>query len=113
MKLRQGSRVYWGGGRCGEAAAGSTHGAQEVSSRKQRGDGVAEISMQCQGAKKIYCMAIAEDRRNDISISYPDLCLSLPTSRKPEFLFGEKTRAGVGPFLVAWLDFVVQSHWQR
>lgn len=78
---------------------------------------MAEISMQCQGVKKKYCMAIAEDRRNDISISYPDLCLSLPTSRKPEFLFGEKTRAGVtdriGPCLVAWLDFVVQSQWQR
>lgn len=29
-KLSGGSRIYWGAGRCGEAAAGSTHGAQEV-----------------------------------------------------------------------------------
>lgn len=62
-------------------------------------------------------MAIAEERRNDVSISYPVLCLSLPTSRMPEFLFGEKTRAGVtdriGLCLVAQLDLVVQSQWQR
>lgn len=78
---------------------------------------MAEISMQCQGVKKIYYMAIDEDRRNDISISYPDLCLSLPTSRKPEFLFRENIRAGVtdmvGPCLVARPDSVVQSQWQR
>lgn len=30
MKLSGGSRIYWGAGRSGEAAAGSTHGAQEV-----------------------------------------------------------------------------------
>lgn len=74
--------------------------------------------MQCQGLKKkIYYMAIAEDRKNDISISYPDLCLSLPTSRKPEFLFREHIRAGVtdtvGPCLVAQPDSAVQSQWQR